>query len=83
MIELMAELDYPPEAIFERGHLRIDYSLSVNRLASARDAALAWLDRYPQDGEALDRLGTIYIRMQRYDEARKVLKTVRRRSEKP
>lgn len=76
MIELMAELDYPPEAIFERAHLRIDYSLSVNRLASAYEAALAWLDRHPQDWETLDRLGTICIRMHRYDEARKVLKSV-------
>ncbi len=76
MIELMIQMGIPEEIITERAHLRIRYSLSVNRLASARKAALSWLNDQPEDIQVQNLLGTIAIKMIRSDEARKALQMV-------
>ncbi len=76
MIAIMKKLGYKEEIIAERARMRIQYSLSVNRLVSARQAALSWLDEHPDDIVVNDLLGTIAHRMDRDNEAAEALKIV-------
>jgi tetratricopeptide (TPR) repeat protein len=76
MIDLMGRLDFPADAIAERARLRIQYSMTVNRLASARQAALAWLEKHPDDFVARDMLGSIMHSMALHTEAQDALKAV-------
>ncbi len=63
MIDLMQQLEVDHQIVQERAQLRIQYSISVNRLRSARDAALEWLETYPDDFAVREMLGTIYENM--------------------
>ncbi|GEM_PF-4925653 len=76
MIDILQQLEVDEAMIVERAHLRIQYSLTVNRLSSARKAALAWLEQRPDDWIVRDMLGTIAHRMDRDAEAAEALKIV-------
>jgi len=76
MIRLMEQIGLEYELIRERAHLRIQYSMSLNRLRSARDAALAWIERHPEDLAVRRMLGTIYQRMALDAKAEEQIKAV-------
>lgn len=72
----LEEMGAPVEQIRQQAHQKIQYSYSLNRLEQARQAALDWLMREPNDLKTLDLLGTITFRMNRLLEARDAMAKV-------
>ncbi len=70
MVGLMLVMEIPSPIITERAHLRIKYSSSVGRLDSARNAAISWLNKNPNDMVVQEILGNITLQMDRPKEAR-------------
>lgn len=76
MIELMEQLKYPSGQVLDYAHIRIKYSLSVNRFGPAREAAKAWLDKHPDDIIGWELLGDAAVTLSLGLEARKAYQTV-------
>ncbi len=76
MIDLMAQLNFPPEKIREHAHIRIRYSQSLTRFGPARESAKQWLKKHPDDIVALELLGDLAFDLNLGLEARKAYQKV-------
>lgn len=76
VVAMMEELHTPIDTIREQTHQKIQYSYSNGRLEQARQAAVKWLEREPNDLKTLDLLGTIVFQMNRLLEARDAMAKV-------